>query len=277
MTFLKTVAELKAMIEQDSVVVMDVRSHLQKPDSGFAQYEAGHIPGAYYLHLDNDLSSEMKEHGGNHPLPEIDVFSKKLGEMGITTNSTVVVYDDKNNIFAPRAWWLLRYVGVDKVFVLRGGMKAWKEAGYEVTTAIPVATATTFTPRIRPNSTVTMEEVRDRHRDHTILIDSRAFERYIGEQEPLYNKKGHIPGAKHYYWLDLYDEAGDWKSKEALANHFAGLEDAKEVIVSCGSGISATPNILALEMLGFDHVKLYPGSFSDWISYEANEVETKEE
>src|SRR5699024_11254023 len=93
MTFLKTVAELKKMIEEDSVVVIDVRSHLQKPESGLAQYKASHIPGAYYLHLDNDLSSEVKEHGGNHPLPEIDVFSKKLGEMGITKDSRVVVYD----------------------------------------------------------------------------------------------------------------------------------------------------------------------------------------
>src|SRR5699024_3147998 len=139
MTFLKTVAELKTMIEQDSVIVIDVRSHLQKPDSGLAQYEAGHIPGAYYLHLDNDLSSEVKEHGGNHPLPEIDVFSEKLGKMGITTDSTVVVYDDKNNTFAPRAWWLLRYVGMNETFVLKGGMKAWEEVGYEVTTTIPAA------------------------------------------------------------------------------------------------------------------------------------------
>lgn|SRR5699024_270058 len=277
MTFLKTVAELKKMIEEDSVVVIDVRSHLQKPESGLAQYKASHIPGAYYLHLDNDLSSEVKEHGGNHPLPEIDVFSKKLGEMGITKDSRVVVYDDKNNTFAPRAWWLLRYVGIENVYVLKGGMKAWEEAGYEVTKTMPVAAPTTFTPNIKPNTTVSMEEVRDRNRDNSILIDSRAFERYIGEQEPLYSKKGHIPGAKNYFWQDLYDETGDWKSKEELTAHFAGLEDAKEVIVSCGSGISATPNILALEMLGFDNVKLYPGSFSDWISYEANEVETKEE
>lgn len=279
MKFLKSVDELKESLDDKQVelVVLDVRSHLQDPDSGREKYEAGHIPGAYYLHLADDLSSEVKEHGGNHPLPDLEVFSKKLAELGITKDSTVVVYDDKNNTFAPRAWWLLRYVGVEKSYVLAGGFRAWEEVGYEVTKEIPAKNPVTFTPDVQENNTVTMEEVRDRNRDNTVLIDSRAFERYIGKTEPLYDKKGHIPGAKNYFWLDLYDEAGNWKSKEALMDHFAGLQDAEEIIVSCGSGISATPNILALKMLGFDNVKLYPGSFSDWISYEANEVETKEE
>src|SRR5690625_3009219 len=106
------------LIQNEEVVVIDVRSNLMDPDKGLKQYKHSHIPGAYYLHLTNDLSGEVKEHGGNHPLPDVEPFTKKLTDFGITENTYVVVYDEKNDMFAPRAWWLLQYVGVQNVFVL---------------------------------------------------------------------------------------------------------------------------------------------------------------
>lgn len=278
MVFIISPEQLHQQIkENDDVIIIDVRSDLLNPDESFAKYLKSHIPGAYYLHLTKDLSGEVKKHGGNHPLPDMEQFSKKLGEFGVTNESKVVVYDDDHDMFAPRAWWLLRYVGVQETFVLNGGFTAWVEASFEVTDEVPAKKNTTFIPDIQNNAIVSMEDVRDRDPKRTVLIDSRSYERYIGKKEPLYKKAGHIPGAVNYFWKDVFDERGNWKSAEQLQQHFRRLKEADEIIVSCGSGISACPNILALEMAGFKNVKLYPGSFSDWISYDENEVVRKEE
>lgn len=277
MEYLISPEKLNEQRKQDNVVIIDVRSHLQRPDEGLKAYEESHIPEAYYLHLANDLSSEVQKHGGSHPLPHIEKLAQKLGTFGIDENSKVIIYDAANEMYAPRAWWLLRHIGIDQTFVLNGGFTAWVRAGYEVTNEIPSQCSTIFTPKVGQNETVTMEHVRERDRTCSVLIDSRSYERYVGKIEPLYEKAGHIPGAINFFWEELFDEAGNWKSREQLKDHFASLKDADEIIVSCGSGISACPNILALQMVGFDNVKLYPGSFSDWISYAENVIETKEE
>lgn len=277
MSFLLTPEQLKKRIQEKNIAIIDVRSNLQNPDIGLKAYKKAHIPGAHFLHMEKDLSGEVKEHGGNHPLPDVNVFAQKLGELGITTDSAVVVYDDANNMFAPRAWWVLRYFGINQTFVLNGGYAAWENAGYEVTSDIPEVEPTIFNPEVKEHKTVSMEDVRDRDIDKSVLIDSRAYERYIGKVEPLYKKAGHIPGAKNYFWQHVLDETMSWKSIDVLQEHFASLHDADEIIVSCGSGISACPNILALEMAGFKNVKLYPGSFSDWISYDENPIKTNEE
>src|SRR5699024_1225133 len=158
---------------------------------------------------------------------------------GITQDSKVVIYDEENDMFAPRAWWLLRYVGIDQTFVLSGGFAAWVEAGYEETTETPKKKQSNFKPVVQENTIVMMEEVRDRDFSKTVLIDSRAYERYIGKTEPLYKKAGHIPGAVNYFWQDVLDKDGQWKSREQLKKHFSDLKEAEEIVVSCGSGISA--------------------------------------
>lgn len=277
MGYIMSPEHLHKQMEKEDIVIIDVRSNLQWPDEGFEAYKESHIPGAYYLHLEDDLSGEVQEHGGNHPLPNMERFAKKLSEFGIDEHSQVVIYDEANEMFAARAWWLLQYVGVDQTFVLNGGYTAWVQDGYEVTDEVPMKKSKVFQPKAASDTTVTMEEVRDRDKQETVLIDSRAFDRYLGKTEPLYQKAGHIPGAKNYFWQDVLDEKGNWKSIAELQEHFKDLKQADEIIVSCGSGISACPNILALQMAGFNHVKLYPGSFSDWISYEENKVETKVE
>ncbi|MEI3604160.1 sulfurtransferase [Pseudogracilibacillus sp. SE30717A] len=277
MTYIMTPTELKEKSRNNNLVIIDVRSNLTDPDQGEALYKEGHIPGAYYLHLEKDLSGEVKKHGGNHPLPDVEIFAGKLGKMGIDESSSAVIYDAKNDMFAARAWWLLYYMGHESCYVLDGGYTAWKNAGYDVTKEIPTEKNAHFTPRLRKDIVVDMHEVKHRDKQKSLLIDSRARDRYLGKTEPLYKKAGHIPGAKNYFWQEVLDESGQWKNVEQLKEHFSSLKDSEDIIVSCGSGISACPNFIALKMAGYHHVKLYPGSFSDWISYEDNPIETVEE
>src|SRR5690625_3877732 len=264
---------------EEEMVIIDVRFNLGDTEFGYRAYVQNHIPNAFYLHIDNDLSSPVEKHGGNHPLPDIDKLACTLGKMGVDHDTTVILYDGANEMYAPRAWWLLHYMGHKKVYVMDGGFQAWIRLGYEVTDAIPKGVEKNFKPRIQQDAVVHMKDVRERDRRRSVLIDSRSYSRYLGETEPLYKKAGHIPGAKNYFWKDVLDEEGNWKQEMILKEHFAQLvhDDVEEIIVSCGSGISACPNILALKLAGFENVKLYPGSFSDWISYEDNPLETTDE
>ena len=264
---------------EEEMVIIDVRFNLSDPKFGYQAYVQNHIPNAYYLHIDYDLSSPPQEHGGNHPLPDIDKLANKLGKMGIDHDTTVIIYDGANEMYAPRAWWQFHYMGHNKVYVMDGGFQAWIRLGYEVTDDIPKRNEKIFEPRILEEAVVHMEEVRDRDQKKSVLIDSRAYSRYVGKTEPLYKKAGHIPGAKNYFWQDVLDEEGNWKTADVLKEQFEKMDNdgVEEIIVSCGSGISACPNILALKMAGFENVKLYPGSFSDWISYVNNPLETTDE
>lgn len=267
-----TVDQLKQLQTEEDVTVVDVRSHLQQPNYGKAAYDKAHIPGAFFLDMEQDLSGETGEHGGNHPLPNVEELAGKLAEMGIDRNQKVVIYDADNTMFAARAWWVLQYIGHEQTMVLEGGLQAWLDLGNEVNAEVPQAETVEFIPTIAAEQIVSMQEVRDRDRNKTVLIDSRAFKRYIGETEPLYKKAGHIPGAQNYFWQDVLTSENMWKDAEVLKQQFVALKAAEEIIVSCGSGISACPNIMALKRAGFNNVKLYPGSFSDWISYEENDV-----
>lgn len=267
-----TVEELKNIQQSKDITIVDVRSHLTKPHYGKEQYDLGHIPGAFFLDMEEDLSSPEQEHGGRHPLPNIPELAKKIGKIGIDETRTVIFYDDGSGAFAARAWWILQELGHEDVRILEGGMQAWQDNGNDVTDVVPQASPVIFTPEAAYNHIVTMQEVKDRDKDKTVLIDSRSFDRYQGKVEPLYPKSGHIPGAKNYFWKDVLTSDNVWKDQTTLRKQFAGLEKADEIIVSCGSGISACPNIVALKRAGFTNVKLYPGSFSDWISYDNNDV-----
>ena len=248
------------------------------PDQGRQIYQKAHIPGAHYFDLNKDLASARQEHGGNHPLPDSEVFTKKLGQAGIDRNTTVVIYDQTNDIFAARMYWLLKYFGHEHTYILDGGVQAWAKGGYSITSTIPQPSRKTFEPTINKNLIVNMEELKNKQeKGGSILIDSRSCPRYLGEEEPLYAKAGHIPGAKNYDWQELLTADKGWKTQMEIREHFASLDRKQEVIVSCGSGVSACMNILGLWAVGFEDVKLYPGSFSDWISYSENTIETIEE
>ncbi|GAA0492994.1 sulfurtransferase [Salinibacillus aidingensis] len=279
MSFLISVDELKTKMDaSDEMVIVDTRFELTNPGAGRAAYLKGHIPQAFYLDLNKDLAGEKTEHGGNHPLPDINEFAQKIGNIGIDQHTTVIVYDQGNEMFSGRCWWLLHYLGHESVYVLDGGLERWQEKGYEITTKQPVAERKTFIPKPRADEVVDIHQVKEKlQEDSAILIDSRSKDRYLGKNEPLYKKAGHIPGAINYFYKDVLSEDGRWKDPDDLSQHFASLPKDKEIMVSCGSGVSATPNIMALKMAGFHNVKLYPGSFSDWISYDENEVETEDE
>src|SRR5690625_5091302 len=280
MSYVVTEQWLKSRLENDpeDTVIIDVRFNMDEPDAGKRAYMEGHIPHATYLDLNKDLSGPAQKHGGKRPLPDVAQFSEKLGEIGVTHEKSVVFYDQKNGIFAGRAWWLLHYLGHEKVYVLEGGFKGWVEAGNEVTKERIEKKKTVFKPKVRVEEIVDMERVRENIEEKSaVLIDSRSKDRYLGKEETMHDKAGHIPGAKNYFWKNVLNEDGTYKKKEALAENFSSLSKDDEIIVSCGSGISATPNILALKTLGYKNVKLYPGSLSDWISYGENEVETAEE
>ncbi|ASK61441.1 sulfurtransferase [Virgibacillus phasianinus] len=280
MSYLVSIDWLKEQLEKqrDDLAVVDVRFSLADPDKGRRAYEQGHIPGAMYLDLNRDLSGQVAEHGGNHPLPDIDVFAEKLGEIGIDQQTTVVIYDEKNDMFAARLWWLLDYLGHKQTYLLDGGFSRWVERGNVSTTAISIPTLKVFNPAVEKEKMVDINQVKERIKDRSaVLVDSRSKDRYLGKTEPMYAKAGHIPSAKNFFWKDVLEENGQWKNEAALQTNFKNLSKDDEIIVSCGSGVSACPNIIGLKMAGYKNVKLYPGSYSDWISYGENQVETKDE
>ncbi|UZD14842.1 sulfurtransferase [Virgibacillus natechei] len=280
MSYVINVNRLKNRLEnnQGNTVIVDVRFQLDDPDAGRKMYLESHLPGAVYMDLNKDLSERAEKHGGKHPLPDMDMFAAKVGKIGIDHDTSVVIYDQENDMFAARLWWLLHYLGHKKVYVLEGGYEGWIMDGNEVTDEIPALESKAFEPDISGGQIADIEEVKEKLEDRSAtLIDSRAKERYLGKVEPLYIKAGHIPGAKNYFWKDVFTAKGSWKKEKELQEHFTSLPKDDEIIVSCGSGISACPNVLALKMAGYRNVKLYPGSFSDWISYEENVVETREE
>ncbi len=257
-----------------SMAIVDCRFALDQPDLGREQYGAGHIPGAYYLDLNRDLSGPVGPHGGRHPLPEVALFAKTLSAMGVHSNSPqgptlVVAYDDSGLSFAARLWWLLRYLGHDRVVVLDGGFSGWTAAGYPLSQEIPGPQAGTFVPHVQADRVVDVEYVKA-HKDlpGVALIDSRAGDRYRGEYEPIDPIAGHIPGAINYPWQTVIGADGHLRSIAEQQQHWSELQSAQELLVYCGSGVTACVNLLSLELAGIPTGKLYAGSWSDWCSYQ---------
>jgi thiosulfate/3-mercaptopyruvate sulfurtransferase len=268
---------LREHLDDPQVAIVDCRFALMQPEIGRQQYQDGHIPGAYYLDLNRDLSGPVGKHGGRHPLPDHDLFAAKLSAMGInsspsdgSTPTLVIAYDDSRFAFAARLWWLLSYLGHDRVAVLDGGFAAWIDAGYSITKEIPKPRSGLFIPRPNPAKIVDIDDVKvKKDLPGVVLIDSREAERYRGEREPIDPIAGHIPGAVNYPWQQASDDRG-YLHKDRQAR-WASLEldrlnQSNEVIAYCGSGVTACVNLLSLHIVGID-AKLYPGSWSDWCSY----------
>ncbi len=260
------------------VVIVDCRFELGKPDAGRLAYQQGHVPGAVYLDLERDLSGPVGEHGGRHPLPDLGPFSQLLGRIGIDEHVFVVAYDDQGGAFASRLWWMLKLLGHDRTAVLDRGFTAWKLEGYEVSQEVPEPSPRSFSAKVRTELLVSMEDVKERiAADSSVLIDSRDASRYAGKEEPIDPVAGHIPGAVNLFWKQGLHEDGSWKNADEQRQSFAGLQQDQEIIVYCGSGVTACPNVLALTEAGFTNVKLYSGSWSDWCSYPDNPVATGDE
>lgn len=265
--FIKTAKEVKSLIEDGaSLRLIDCRTKLGDPSDGRRRYEESHLPNAVYVDLEGDLTGEKGEHGGRHPLPTPEALGEMFSHLGIDQETMVVAYDDEGGAFASRLWWMLSYVGHENVYILNGGFKEWTEHGFPVTKEKPVFTKKDFSVNVQPHMTISKEEVAA-SLNEAILIDSRELARYQGISEPVDKKAGRIPGAVHGFWKENLDESGMWKDEHRLRERFADLHFDEEIIVYCGSGVTACPNILALKGLGYQNVKLYPGSWSDWITY----------
>jgi thiosulfate/3-mercaptopyruvate sulfurtransferase len=267
--------ELLSIIHSENTRICDCRFQLGAPDVGRLEYEKEHIAGAIYFDLEKDLSGDVKEHGGRHPLPDHEVFKMKLESYGISNNTTLIAYDGGEGSFASRFVWLLSYLGHQKVFVLNGGYRAWKDAGYPVETHQSKYKPAEY--RMDINETVyasyqKVKEYTQKRSEDVIMIDSREPKRYKGIEEPIDKKAGHIPGAVNKVWTKVI-ENGYYQNPKDLQSYFKDISRDKEIIVYCGSGVTATPNYIALKEAGFQDVKVYVGSFSDWISYPENPIE----
>lgn len=257
-----------------SVRIVDCRFNLSNREEGWKLYEEDHILGAVYAHLEKDLSGVVSKHGGRHPLPHVPSLKEFLENAGIDRQTTVVAYDGGEGAFAARFFWLLQFVGHENVYILNGGYKEWVRLGYAVDSLIPSMEKTNFDINIRDDIYASYTDVVNvvNGSDKTsILIDSREAKRYRGEFEPIDRKAGHIPGAVNKVWMDGM-ENGFFKDTEKQKERFKEWDCSQPIIIYCGSGVTAAPNYVSLKLAGFQNVKVYIGSYSDWISHDENPI-----
>jgi thiosulfate/3-mercaptopyruvate sulfurtransferase len=246
-------------------------------DFGKREYLKNHIDGAFYAHLDHDLSDPVIQGiTGRHPLPSIEKLDKLFSSFGIEKGNQVVVYDDMGGGIAARLWWLLKWVGHSEVAVLNGGYQAWLEIGGKVSDEIPKSEVpTNFQSRPDFSMLVEVQQFEKNYADRICLVDCRAEERYLGIHEPIDPIAGHIPGAVNLPHNRHLDSNGKWKSPSEVKANFERLKNFEVVAEHafyCGSGVTACFNILAMEYAGLGRGKLYAGSWSHWITDERRPV-----
>ena len=247
--------------------VVDCRFDLAEPEKGRQVYLEGHIPGAAYAHLDDDLSSPIRPHTGRHPLPDTRDFADYLARIGWNDDRLLVAYDEGPNAIAVRLWWLMRYHGRPAA-LLDGGLAAWRAAGFDLEMGEYSGERTSPT-KLEPNSgmTVSTESLSGSLADFCVL-DARTSERFRGDIEPLDAKAGHIPGAINRPFGSNLQINGRFKSPQAIRSEFESLLGGvppERVLHSCGSGVTACHNQFAMEYAGMGVTKVYPGSWSEWI------------
>ena len=273
-TTLISVAQLQALQAQDHlpIKVFDCTSDLMNPAAGHTQFVEQHIAGAMHANLDKDLSTHddaIRVNGGRHPLPQREVFAAWLQSVGVSNDTQVVVYDRNGMNYCGRLWWMLKWCGHNAVAALDGGLQAWAAAGGSIASGgAPAQTNGNFAlrePLVTLVNTVTVSaHLNDG--THTI-VDARAAPRYRGEVEPLDPVAGHIPGALNRPFNSNLNAAGFFKSPEELRAEFVALlgnTNPANVVHHCGSGVSAVPNVLAMEVAGLGRSALYAGSWSEW-------------
>lgn len=273
MPILIQVRELSAALRGEAPpTLLDVRWRLGGPP-GITDYRRGHLPGAVFADLDEDLSSPPGK-DGRHPLPAADRFQAAMRRLGVSDGHPVVVYDQADSMAAARAWWLLRYFGHDRVQVLDGGYRAWSDAGERVSTETPRPEPGDFTARPGAMPMVDAHGAAALGRDG-VLLDARAPERFRGDAEPIDPVAGHIPGAVNAPTTENLDARGIFLDPERLRHRFAslGAEPGVPVGAYCGSGVMAAHEVLALELAGL-RAALYIGSWSNWIADPSRPIAT---
>ncbi len=259
-------------------VVVDCRFDLKNAAWGRNEYRLGHIPGAVYAHLNDDLSDLSTGTGGRHPLPAIESLAATFGRLGMGRGTQVVAYDQDAGSYASRLWWSLRYLGHDAVAVLDGGWAKWQREQRPTAQGDEHRPGTTFAAHPRPGMRVALDDVASIvEHGGPLLIDARASERFEGREEAIDKVAGHIPGAgSHFFKLNLADD-GTMLPVEQLRAQFAAVLDGRaptEAVMYCGSGVTACHNLLAMEHAGLSGTPLYPGSWSEWSGDSARPIET---
>ncbi len=257
--------ELKNNLNTQGWVVADCRADLSDHKFGRRSYKEGHIPGSVFIDAERDLTGVISEHGGRHPLPDMERFKEFLESQGISSSSTVVAH----GMFAARFIFMLQLIGVDGGMLLDGGIDRWKNLFYPLESEEVQPQSGNITSSPAEGLIVHMPRIRD-HRDSMLLIDCRSPERYRGENEPVDPIAGHIPGAVNRFWMDNFSDDGILLPIEDLKLIYRVIaQTEKEVVLQCGSGVTACWNWAVLEELGLKS-KIYMGSWSDWISYPEN-------
>ena len=256
----------------------DCRYELTAPEKKKAEFAVSHIPGALYVHMNQDLAAtHVPGKTGRHPLPSVDDMARKFSAIGIDKSIQVAVYDDAGGSHAARFWWMLRWLGHDAVAVIDGGWSRWIKEERPVSSDLLIPETKEFIASPRLSWTVTADAIlKDLNNPETRVLDARSAQRFRGENEKFDPVAGHIPGAHSAPFTDNLDENGNWESKSELRQKFENLLDgshAEEAVSYCGSGITACHNILAMYHAGLGDSRLYPGSWSEWITDPERPVE----
>ena len=275
---LVSTADLAAHLGDPGWVVFDTRHDLMDVEKGRRLYAEGHIPGAYFLHVDEDLSGPKTGKNGRHPLPDLDEFAKRINQCGVKPETQVVMYDDVGGNFTVRLWWMLRWLGHEKAALLDGGYPLWQKEGRPITKDVPPPRKGAFEPKPWLGSTVDLPFIeRFREDPSIVLLEARAPERFKGITEPIDPVAGHIPAARNRFWQDNLLPDGRFKTAERLRDEWTrwlGGAPVAQSVHMCGSGVTACHNLFALELAGLGEARLYPGSWSEWCADPARPVAT---
>jgi len=261
--------ELKEIIDHDNVRVFDCRFSLKDPQGGLKSYQAGHLPNAQFADMDTQLSSAMTNTSGRHPLPEIEDFINQLRQWGVNNDTQVIAYDDISGAFAARLWWMMRWLGHNKVAVLNGGMKQWTDAGYELTQDTTEFANGEFSGSANMEWLVEIDTVQAELANNSItLIDARAADRFTGKDQNTDPVPGHVPGANNLPFGGNLTKDGLFETPDIIKKRYDSVikdQPLTNVVNMCGSGVTACHNLLAQAVAGIQPTKIFIGSWSQWI------------
>jgi thiosulfate/3-mercaptopyruvate sulfurtransferase len=259
--------ELAPHVGDPDWVVIDCRADLVDKDFGRRAYDTAHLPGAFFIDLETELSGPRTASSGRHPLPDPASLAARLATCGVGNHTQVVAYDDASGMFAARLWWMLRWLGHRRAAVLDGGLQAWMAAGLRLEAETPATRAATYTLALQPNRVDSQYVQQHLGSSEILLVDARSPDRFRGENEVLDPVGGHIPGAINRFFRDNLDARGCFKQASVLREEFAtllGAHPPRQVVHQCGSGVTACMNVLAMEAAGLSGSRLYAGSWSEW-------------
>jgi len=276
--------ELSALLTHrpSSVVVIDCSFDLADPSAGWSAFQLGHIPGAAYIHLEDDLSAPRTGLNGRHPLPRQSTVVSAMRARGADDGSLIVAYDNVDGRYASRLWWTIRWAGHATVRVLDGGWRRWRESGLPLETGEPQERRSgNFSARTSLERVVDYEEVyANLETQKALLLDARARDRFRGRNESLDPMAGHIPGAKNRPYRDNLKDDGTFRDAADLQAEFErilrGCRPA-DVIHQCGSGVTSCHNRLAMELVGLSGSAMYVGSWSEWCSRPGSPISVDED